>query len=525
MKKLIIFILIFSLVFCMAACDKRPSDTTAGTSTDSSSTSESIATGTAADAPLRRLGPSYFEDVFAYYRERYGKTEASGKALDIPVYEEENLLFYPLNKFSLDDLTEYFLVNPSAGDYYLALDLLHELPAELRVRADGSSYAAYDTDTGYRIYVMFNNIIITGYPIAIKKGNLLSRADFADIQVGDPFEKVEAIDDVAALWKKTRFTYTGDIQTLDNATFDSIHYLTDGILKIQYRISASDHTQITVIGKVYYEDYVITTANGESIDHKICDIDLPNTPDADTTGKTPLRRVGHYYEPEGFSNYLAYHGTTEESGKPLDIPVYQESEVLYHERNGFFIGRDTTLDNTEYFTYALYTLYELPTQLRVRADGSSYAVYDTDTGYRFYLFFHKSDAHLSGFPIVISKNQILSYADFADIQVGDTIQEVKAIDDIANIYIKQINVSDWDFPWTNIPIERSILEGDPVSVSTIHYLTDGILKIDYSVSGDYYRPSVSMIITDISFYEDYVVPTADGAMTSHKIKDIDLPTA
>ena len=139
-------------------------------------------------------------------------------------------------------------------------------------------------------------------------------------------------------------------------------------------------------------------------------------------------------------------------------------------------------------------------------------MYDTDTGYRLYVFFHQSNAHIAGFPILINKNKMLSYKDFAGIQVGDSVKKVAEIDDVATMHKRQIDNRDFS-DYTIDRYARDLIDG--CKVYTLHYLTDGLLVIEYS--------DLNMVVSNISFYKDYVIPTADGQMTSHKIQDVDLP--
>ena len=534
MKKLITFTLVISMLFCMAACGKKAGDMDStngstvnaanpGGETENSTSpgADAPAAATPAEEPLHRLGPRSSSEVFAYYKELYGKTAASGEELDIPVYYEEDLLFSTHNNFYLDvDATEYLLppLGQSGLDYCMAMDFLQALPTVLRVQEGSRSYAVYDTQTGYRIYIILEERFFTGYLIAISKNGIRSYADFADIQIGDTLEKVEAIDDVATLYRRDLTKFYDISNFSEGSTFFSMHYLTDGILKITYRISKAEGINITVSEMAYYEDYVIPTANGSKISHKICDIDLPdNTP----TVKMPLHRIGPAYDEEAFANYLKYYGIAEDSDKALDIPVYYEEELLFHKFDYFSLTQDASAyvkTALTAYVYALATLHEMPTQLRVRADGSSYAVYDTDTGYRYFLFIHKSNICRTGYPILINKSKMLSRADFANIQVGDSIDKVIQIDDVASLHKKKIDSRNYkshaDFFANQIMSGREVV--------TIHYLTDGILKISYQVDVEI-GPTPEMTVSGIEFYEDYVIPTADGEMTSHKIKDIDLP--
>ena len=180
----------------------------------------------------------------------------------------------------------------------------------------------------------------------------------------------------------------------------------------------------------------------------------------------------------------------------------------------FYLNRDASIykNLSSMPNSASAILAAFPTNaLRVRADGSSYAIYDTDTGYRFYLFFESEVPVTAGFPVVIK--EMLQYSDFEDIDIGDSIADVEAIDDVTSLYMKTI-LEVWE---TSPEGAASIAEyGHPCT--TIHYLKDGILKIEYTM------PSEGvLIVSNIIFDKDFNIKSADGTIVSHKIDDIDLP--
>ncbi len=256
-----------------------------------------------------------------------------------------------------------------------------------------------------------------------------------------------------------------------------------------------------------------------------------------TVPTTPVKTIQHrtfvdlgpHYSPEAYEKVLEDFGLPEESNAALDVPVYYEDDLLFHGDNNFTLTRDLSsrskhpmhISGESY--YAITTLEVLPTVLRVRADGSAYAVYDTDTGYRFYLFFDKAQPILTGYPIVISKSKLLSYSDFEEIQVGDPIEKVEMIDDVASLYKKELELADFH---NSIYYENCAKNGYPIS--SIHYLKEGILQFEYLMPEE----KGNLIISEIHFYEDFVIPTVnflnfttDVEQTSHKIKDIDLPVS
>lgn len=121
----------------------------------------------------------------------------------------------------------------------------------------------------------------------------------------------------------------------------------------------------------------------------------------------------------------------------------------------------------------------------------------------------------TGFPVVINKSKILSLRDFKDIQIGDSMEDVEAIDNIVTLYKREIFEK---FNFTPIAFENLKKFGTPIT--TIHYLKDGILAFEYTMTEEQ-----KVLVSGITYYEDYIIKTFDGELTSHKIKDIDLPAA
>lgn len=199
------------------------------------------------------------------------------------------------------------------------------------------------------------------------------------------------------------------------------------------------------------------------------------------------------------------------------IPVYTEEKLLFETNGMYYLNRDASfyygLSSLPNDASAILAAY--PTAaLRVRSDQSSYAVYDTDQGNRFFLFFNDGEISTTiGFPIVI--NKLLSYSDFEDIAVGDTIDAVAAIDNVAELY-KKTFFEVWQLDYAGA---KSLSEiGHPCV--TVHYLKDGILKIEYEMLEDQ-----SLVVSKVIFNEDFKIENARGEMVNHKIEDIDLPVS
>ena len=199
-----------------------------------------------------------------------------------------------------------------------------------------------------------------------------------------------------------------------------------------------------------------------------------------------------------------------------DIPVYYEEELLFNTNGMFYLNRDACFGEGKSARVndsgAIMAAY--PTSaIRHRDDDSVYTIYDTDTGYRLYLLFSSENEYVTpvGFPLVVKEK--LSYADFSELKIGDSIEQVEKIDSVAGLIKKElIDVFNVDFKGAAARAER----GYPCT--SIHYLTDGILKIEYTVLEDKY-----IVISDMEFNKDYQLISANGKTVNYKIMDIDLP--
>ena len=206
----------------------------------------------------------------------------------------------------------------------------------------------------------------------------------------------------------------------------------------------------------------------------------------------------------------------EEDLEPLEIPVYKESE-LFSAYDAFRLG----VDISEYYKYGGNAPYlqdvileRLPTTAyRFISPLHAYAMYESDTGYRVYLYFDYTLPTLpkrKGYPIVIK--DMLSYSDFAGLKVGDSIDAVEQVDGVVSLYKERYG------SYNLAAVENRAKKGDPVC--TLHYLKDGILRINYTMPEE-----GKLVISEMIFNEDYCLIDRIDRSVSHEIKDIDLPTA
>ena len=222
-------------------------------------------------------------------------------------------------------------------------------------------------------------------------------------------------------------------------------------------------------------------------------------------------------ERDNFLSVIEQNKETDSKTGLKKIPVYFEEELLFKTGGLFYLNRDaciyegqSAMDN---YTGSLLEAY--PTSaIRGRDKDTIYFVYATDTGYRLYLFASYENELQTpvGFPVLIEK--LLSYTDFKNIAVGDKIEEVEAIDPVTSLHKKQI-VEIWDLA----PVAARKLAEKGYPCTTIHYLKDGILKIEYEMLEDQ-----SLVVSNVVFSKDYQIESANGKVVNYKIEALDLPT-
>lgn len=170
--------------------------------------------------------------------------------------------------------------------------------------------------------------------------------------------------------------------------------------------------------------------------------------------------------------------------------------------------------------YVRHLLGFYPTEaIRQRDADTFYFVYDTDDGIRLFVFYSEKNGDGEydgiqtpvGYPILISK--MLSHTDFAGIQAGDSAEKVRAIDPVMSVYEDMFfNV----YKWNSIAAESYRKENNPIA--TIHYLRDGLLKIEYDIVDDN-----RLVVTNLIFDPNYDLTNLYGETYHYRILPQDLP--
>ena len=128
-------------------------------------------------------------------------------------------------------------------------------------------YIYYDTENDTRLYVFYskgkNNCWYTdGFPVIMKKP--LSYADFVKLNPGDTLDLVEAIDPIVPLYMPVFNLYTDEaLKGMEDRSgcFQTIHLLTDGILRINYDKIDGEYV---ITGIIYREDFILDGLNGQT---------------------------------------------------------------------------------------------------------------------------------------------------------------------------------------------------------------------------------------------------------------------
>jgi hypothetical protein len=211
-----------------------------------------------------------------------------------------------------------------------------------------------------------------------------------------------------------------------------------------------------------------------------------------------------------------FHSNVNDEKKRLDIPVYSEAELLFETNGLFYLGRDSgfyhgtnAMQNEAGAILATY-----PTSaIRFKNNGAVYTIHETDSGYRLFLFFDKSNNYSipMGFPIVIKS--VLSFSDFSCLDIGDPIELVEKIDPVATLH-KRVITDVWELEVKGATYFAE--HGYPCA--SIHYLTDGLLRIEYDM-----LDNGKLVISRIDLNENCILTDVLGNEIDCTIYEIDLP--
>lgn len=220
--------------------------------------------------------------------------------------------------------------------------------------------------------------------------------------------------------------------------------------------------------------------------------------------ESPL--IDSHYDLEAIKTLLnSDEMISEPSLENIKLDKYPAEDFLYDNHCfSFYRDMDYFLSRAVRFDYTSLIIDEYPPQaIRIIGNNeqkSMYFVYETDDGTRVFVFFFEGDnfQYTRGFPIIMKKT--LNLEAFSALAVGDSIDDVESIDPIASLYKKGYDTLSDEM------IQQLYVEG-PENISTIHLLSNGIVKINYirTADGDY-------IISKINSSKDFTISVLGGKL-------------
>ena len=264
------------------------------------------------------------------------------------------------------------------------------------------------------------------------------------------------------------------------------------------------------------------------------EIEAVPTPSAAVTPEPTASRAQVEYYSDGFGSgaYVPVNKISEEEAvkiieetsktqeEELKIPVYSEDQLTlgkYKLVEGQYNCTWPGFDNSNPLfggsnNKSAGILSSFPDGAwRDMEDGRKYVMYDTDTGTRLYIFFteHGNYRIATGYTLYSVKK--LSYSDMKPLKMGQTIDDVIAIDPTAQ-YVKVL--------YDRLPNETIKDYNDYFNqpINTVHLLTDGIMKFTYERSGQ--EGHYVYTITDIEYHSDFKMQGLAG-VTDYRIAEVD----
>ena len=143
-------------------------------------------------------------------------------------------------------------------------------------------YLMYRMENNYRLYQFFSYpangcTSPVGYGLVV--GKVHSGSDFAKLKRGDSIDDVIKIDDVASLYKEYFLDYLhydtdrAEAEKQDGNSICSLHYLDNGLMKIEYTMK--EEGKLIIKDIEYYSNWVMEDSQGREVEYQIFDVDLP----------------------------------------------------------------------------------------------------------------------------------------------------------------------------------------------------------------------------------------------------------
>jgi len=205
-------------------------------------------------------GPHYQEFVTQYIA---AYATAPDEAVNVPIYREEQILYS----------MECFAIGHDAGIQAhrgirsgLFEDMVTMFPDPVVRDIGDFVYIYYDTENQTRLYVFYSKakgcFFTDGFPVIMKK--TLSYQDFAELKAGDTVQQVADIDPIVPLHLPVFDIYSDDmVDNMEDHTnwFQTIHLLSDGILRINYDKVDGEYI---IVSMIYNEDFILDGLDGQT---------------------------------------------------------------------------------------------------------------------------------------------------------------------------------------------------------------------------------------------------------------------
>jgi hypothetical protein len=219
--------------------------------------------------------------------------------------------------------------------------------------------------------------------------------------------------------------------------------------------------------------------------------------------------LGNTYEER--AAFIASSAKVAQDGA-LGVPVYRADDLLVDNEACFALGVDhghRAAMSLRFDTFKrLETIFPSSAIRKLGGGGTIYVVYDIESEGRLFVFFSEDKsryAFVDGYPILMKEE--LSYHAFEPLAVGDGIDKVQAIDPAVLRYREHFD------SFNDIAIANYMELGMPPT--SVHLLTDGILKIEYRRD-----PVLGYVITNMVYNADFVLDGFDGK-TCYEIEAVD----
>ncbi len=200
-----------------------------------------------------------------------------------------------------------------------------------------------------------------------------------------------------------------------------------------------------------------------------------------------------------------------ETDGPIDVPLYRPEDLLVDNDACFTIGEDHGQYAGLSLRFDTFQHLELvfPSEaVRKLESGMIYVMYDTESDGRLFVFYSEEKSRFTfvdGYPILMKEK--LLYHDFEHLAPGDGIEKVQEIDPVALTHREHFDT------FNDKAMASYTAGGKPPS--SVHLLTDGILKVEYQRD-----PELGYAITNIIYSEGFALDGFNGE-TCYRIVDAD----